>query len=75
MGVWAYCGPLGNFYLSNSSPRIADVGRVELAYSYPVHTASATFDEPALLNAIRFRAQLAASAHRKQHSIPILLLR
>jgi hypothetical protein len=48
---------------------------VELAYSYPVHTANASFDEPTFLTAVRFRAQSAASAHRKQQSIPIPLPR
>jgi hypothetical protein len=36
-----------------------------------IHTA----DAPAELTTILFRAQSAASAHREQHSIPILLPR
>jgi hypothetical protein len=40
-----------------------------------LHSVSPPLDQPTQVSAIRFRAQSAASAHRKQHSIPILLPR
>ncbi len=44
---------------------------LELPCSHPMHTASATFDEPSLVTVLRFRAQVATATPRKQHSIPI----
>jgi hypothetical protein len=43
--------------------------------SRPMHTAGAPLNGPAEFPAVPFRAQSAASAHRKQLSIPILLPR
>jgi hypothetical protein len=53
-----------------SAPHNLDADR-----SLAMHTASAPPNGPAQLTAIPFRAQPAASAHRKQLSIPILLPR
>jgi hypothetical protein len=44
---------------------------LEVHCSRPMHAASAPPDQPALVTAVRFRAQSAASTPRKQHSIPI----
>jgi len=44
---------------------------LEVHCSRPMHPASAPPDQPALVTAVRFRAQSAASTPRKQHSIPI----
>ena len=43
--------------------------------SLAMHTAGAPLNNPAQVTAIPFRAQSAASAHREQLSIPILLPR
>jgi hypothetical protein len=43
---------------------------LEVCCSHPMHTASTPPDEPALVTVVRFRAQSAASAPRKHHSIP-----
>jgi hypothetical protein len=44
---------------------------LEVCCSHPMHTASTPPDEPTLVTVVRFRAQSAASAPRKHHSIPI----
>jgi hypothetical protein len=48
---------------------------LEACCSRPMHTAGAPLNGPAQVTAIPFRAQPAASAHRKHLSIPIPLPR
>jgi hypothetical protein len=61
---------------ANATPWLESVPHdLDACRSLAMHTPGAPLNGPAQVTGIPFRAQLAAFAHRKQLSIPILLPR
>jgi hypothetical protein len=68
--------PAAVSHLANATPCLESAPHNrELCCCHPMHVTGPPWDEPVQVTAVRFRAQSAASDHRKQQSIPILLPR
>jgi hypothetical protein len=68
--------PLTGAYPANATPWLQSAPHnLDPCRRLPIHATGAPLNGPAQVTAIPFRAKSAASAHRKQHSNPILLPR